>query len=240
MVKNIETILIVLKYKLFINLLLTEGCNVAALFFYERRPVMANQRSTLTLTPEIVLQRLEKVKAKVDKGNISDFSKMCEKTMKNVYIGPILRKHGAVAQKARGAKYHWNGLALTKRFAKQVMEELRANSKKRMNAYHDRKTKVDGNSTGSLLDKLAAELNVDKKPAPQQTADKLIVEMVGDKLINKMERIMKQKSADKTDEKLNQIINLLQAYNENVMHMHSACLKMLNGFEVIAGQMSGA
>lgn len=173
------------------------------------------------LTPKVVLQRLKKVKAQVDKGKITDFSKMCEKIMRNVYVGPLLQKHGAIAKKARGKPYHWNGLALNLTFSRELLNEMKKGAKQRNKAFLQRK-----------LD------NIKKAPAAT-SGDKMVNEMLGNKQLKQIEELLKQGSTNKSDEKLDQIINLLQTYNENVLHMHSACLKMLNGFEVIAGQLNG-
>jgi len=185
---------------------------------------MADRKST-DLNPEIFLQRLKRLKTLVDKGKTTDFSKLCEKTMHNVYVGPLLRKHGAVARKEKGGVYYWNGLALNLKFAGELLAQAQKRAKLRNKKFQQRKAEIN-KAKGS-------------KSQPPPITEKLLSEMIGEDVINKISDQLKGIDSDKVDSKLDTIINLLQTYNDNMMHVHSACLKMLNGFEVIAGQMEG-
>jgi len=178
---------------------------------------MANH-STKTLTPKIVLQRLKRVKAKVDKGNIRDFSKMCEKTLRNVTMGPILRKHGAVSRKGHGKPYHWNGLALNLKLAETILNETHAKIRKQ---------------------RKAAKQSPKKSPTTKEN----FTEILTDKHLQKIADMVAEKSGAEShsnsasDMMLQEINNRLNKQYGETMELFKACINQLNTLDSIASQL---
>jgi len=197
---------------------------VAALFHW-KEAVMANRRVGVPLTPEIILKRLKKVKATVDKGKITDFSKMCERSMHNVYVGPILRKHGAVARKGKGEVYHWNGLAINLKFAKKLLTEIQKRTKKRQESFVKRKAEKQA-----------------KQTKPPQIKKEAFTEALTDEHLAQIADMVAEKTNSNqppnNDELLHQLnIRLDQQYSE-VLELFKSCVRAFNELDSINSQIS--